>query len=108
MCQDNDAAPFVSDHLMGNTPPGTPRHNRFDSAVVPVEHPDEMIFLVRNKMGEIVDAGIDEFVNLEWQDSKYWKLTLTGTDENNPVVLVIRSDSKIVVREFRGAEAEGS
>jgi hypothetical protein len=89
---------------MGNTPKGTVRHARPDTTV---EQPDEMIHIVRGSSGEIMDAGIDEFVELERMSTNYFKLTLTGKDENNPVVLVLRSESKITVREFGTKDQPG-
>jgi len=82
---------------MGGTPKGTVRHARVGGTV---EQPDEMIYLVRGDTGEILDAGIDEFVMLERMNGKYLKLTMLGKDETKPVILVIRSESRVIVREF--------
>lgn len=73
---------------------------RQNPAAGTVEHPDEMIYLVRSDAGEIVDVGMEEFVSLERMTNKYLKLTLTGKDEDKPLVLVLESESKITVREF--------
>lgn len=76
-----------------------PRQTRFNPAVGTVEHPDEMIHLVRNEGGELVDVGIDEFVEIERMTNKYIKITLTGKDETKPVVLILESEEKITIRE---------
>ncbi len=93
---------------MGNTPPGTVRHKKFDPTRGTVEQPDELIYIVRNEANEIMDVGIDEFMELERKHGKYLKLTLIGKDEEKPVVFVIESESKITVREFGVKEGSGS
>jgi len=76
------------------------RAKRQNPAVGTVEHPDEMIYLVRNEVGDVVDVGMEEFVSLERMTNKYLKLTLIGKDETKPLVLILESDSKINVREL--------
>jgi len=88
----------------GPTPKGTVRGPAIDTEARGVEHPDEMIHIVRSSGGEIMDAGIEDFVELERMTPKYLKLTLTGRDETRPVVLVIQSEARITVREFGGRE----
>lgn len=65
-----------------------------------VEYPDELIFVVKDAYGEIVDAGIDEFFKLERQAPTYLVLTLTGRDENSPYKIIVEADSKITIRPF--------
>lgn len=76
----------------------TTRRKCTDQTAGTVEQPDELIYIVRNESGEIMDVGIEEFVEFERMGTKYWKLRLTGKDEDNPIVLVVESESKIVVR----------
>lgn len=86
--------------MSGTGPTGIVRHKKFDPSAGTVEQPDELIYIVRNEAGEIMDIGIDEFMELERKTGKYLKLTLIGKDESKPVVFVIESESKILVRKF--------
>ena len=83
---------------MGTPPKGAGRHTRFDSSAGTVEQPDEMIYIVRDGGGEIMDVGIEEFVELERRTGKSFKLTLTGKDPDKPLVLLIEADTRITVR----------
>lgn len=83
---------------MGGTPKGTVRHTRFDPSAGTVEQPDEMIYIVRDGSGEIMDVGIEEFVELERRTGRSLRLTLMGKDAGKPVVLLIEADSRITVR----------
>jgi len=77
---------------------GTVRHTRVDPSTGTLEHPDEMIYVARDGHGEVTDAGIEDFVDLERITGRYLKLTLTGKDPDKPFVLVIQAESKITVR----------
>lgn len=64
------------------------------------EQPDEMISIVKDHNGEIVDAEIDEFFKMERRDNGHVVLTLIGKDENKPYKIMLESESKIAIRQF--------
>lgn len=78
------------------TPRRTPRDRTLGSA----EQPDEMISIVKDNHGEIIDAEIDEFFKMERRDNGRVVLTLIGKDEKNPYKIVIESESKLTIRPF--------
>jgi len=78
---------------------GVTRLQEVDPSVNTTEQRDEMLYLVRDKEGEITDAGVEEFAHLERMQATYLKLTLIGKDEDKPLVLILRSESKITIRE---------
>lgn len=87
---------------------GTVRHKRFDPSAGTVEQPDEMIYVVRSGTGEIMDVGIEEFVELERMTGRYLKLTLIGKDPDKPLVLVIEAESRITVRPLGTTPGSGA
>jgi len=64
------------------------------------EQPDELIFIVKDHHGEIVDAEIEEFFKLERRDNNHVVLTLIGKDEDKPYRIMLESESKINIRPF--------
>jgi hypothetical protein len=64
------------------------------------EQPDELISIVKDSHGEILDAEIDEFFKMERKASNRVVLTLIGKDETKPYKIVMESDSKISIRPF--------
>lgn len=64
-----------------------------------IQH-DDLISVVFNQRGEILDAAIDEFFTLERKDNGHIVLTLTGVDEDKPYKILIESATKITVRPF--------
>jgi hypothetical protein len=85
----------------------TDEHRIPDRTAGRIERPDELIFLVLDGEGHVVDAGIDEFLEIERVSPKYIRLTLRGRDETKPVVLRIESDSKITVRDASRKDGVG-
>lgn len=85
---------------------GVARRTRATPPTGSIEHPDEMVYIVRDGQGEITDAGIEEFVELERMTGRYLKLTMTGKDPNKPLVLLIKADCKITVHQLGTRPAE--
>jgi hypothetical protein len=54
--------------------------------------------LVRDDHGEIQDAGIEEFVEIERMNTKYLRVTLHGVTGTKPVKLIIEADGPIRLR----------
>lgn len=65
-----------------------------------VEHIDDLLYIIRGNDGEIQDAGVDEFAELERKHTKYLKLTFQGCEGTKPLVLMIESESPITVRKL--------
>jgi len=72
-----------------------------------IENLDELLYVIRNEAGTIVEAGIEEFAEVERLTSRSLKVTLRGEDGTKPLVLMVEADAPIVLREY-GHRTEGS
>lgn len=80
--------------------PRGPKVRRQDPTQGTVEQIDDLLYIVRDNSGTVLDAGIEEFAELERMNNKYLKLTLRGLEGTKPLVLMIESESVISVRKF--------
>ena len=78
----------------------TPRVIKRDRTQGSAEQPDELISIVKDHHGQIVDAEIEEFFKLERRDNNHVVLTLIGKDEDKPYRSMLESESKINIRPF--------
>ena len=80
--------------------PEKPQTHRPDPTKRAVEQIDDLLFLVRDNRGVVMDAGIEEFAELERINNKYLKLTLRGLEGTKPLVLMIQSEATITLRKY--------
>ena len=78
----------------------TPHHIKRDRTLGSAEQPDELISIVKDNRGEILDAEIDEFFKMERRDNGHVLLTLIGKDEDKPYKIILESESRITIRPF--------
>jgi len=76
------------------------RRRSRDQTAGSTEQPDELISIVKDSQGEILDAEIEEFFTLERKSSNRVVLTLIGKDEDKPYKIMLESEAKISIRPF--------
>ena len=65
-----------------------------------VEHLDDLLYVIRNDENGILDAGVEEFAELERVAPRNLKLTLRGENETKPLVLMLEAETPILIREL--------
>ena len=65
-----------------------------------VEQIDGLLYVIREEDGTLIEAGVEEFVEMERLTRRSFKITLRGETDTKPLVLMLEAESPVVLREY--------